>query len=108
MHNEWMVSVEILHVDECPSWETAEARTREALESLGRPDIPVSTRLLLTAEDAARSAFAGSPTITLDGTDLFPTEGRASDLACRVYVTPEGLRGAPTVDQIVDALRSRL
>ena len=66
------------------------------------------TRLLLTAEDAARSALAGSPTITLDGTDLFPSEGRTSDLACRVYVTPEGLRGSPTTGQIIDAVRSRL
>lgn len=102
------MSIEILHIDECPSWETAESRTRDALKSLGRPDISVTTRVLRAPEDAVETTFAGSPTITLHGIDLFPTDGRANDLACRVYATPTGLKGSPEIEQIIDALRSQI
>lgn len=102
------MNVEILHIDECPSWERAEARTREALTALGRTDILVTTRLLRTPEEAAGTPFAGSPTITIDGVDVFPSDGRTSDLACRVYATPDGLKGTPTTEQITDALRQRI
>ena len=100
--------VEILHIDECPSWESAEARTREALKALGRTDVLVATRLLRTPEEAAETPFAGSPTITINGVDIFPSDGRTSDLACRVYATPHGLKGTPTTEQITDALRPRI
>jgi hypothetical protein len=102
------MTVEILHIDECPSWESAEARTREALEALGRPDVVVTTRLLRTPEEAAETPFAGSPTIIINGVDIFPSDGRTSDLACRVYATPNGLKGTPTTEQITDALRPRV
>lgn len=102
------MNVEILHIDACPSWESAETRTREALAALGRTDILVTTRLLSTPEDAAATAFAGSPTITIDGVDIFPSDGRTGELACRVYPTPHGLKGTPTLEQITDALRPRI
>lgn len=102
------MTVEILHIDECPSWQSAEARTREALDALGRADIPVTTRLLRTPEEAVGTPFAGSPTITLGGIDIFPSDGRTGDLACRVYATPHGLKGTPTTEQITDALRPRI
>lgn len=102
------MTVEILHIDECPSWESAEAHTRDALGALGRADIPVTTRLLRTPEDAAGTPFAGSPTITFNGVDIFPSDGRTGDLACRVYATPHGLKGTPTLEQITDALRPQI
>ena len=49
-------------------------------------------------------ATSGSTTITLDGNDLFPGSGRSNDLACRIYSTPAGLAGMPTVEQIREAL----
>ena len=33
---------------------------------------------------------------------------RTTDLACRVYVTRNGLAGLPTVEQIVEALETRM
>lgn len=102
------MTVEILHIDECPSWASAQARTRQALDALERSDIPVTTRRLRTPAEAADTAFAGSPTITLNGVDIFPSDGRTADLACRVYPTPDGLRGAPTTEQITAALRAQL
>ena len=98
------MKVEILHINECPNWEEAGARLRFTLDESGRTDVQIDYRLLSTSEDAARVPFAGSPTILIDGEDLFPSAGRTSDLACRVYITPAGLAGLPTVDQMTEAL----
>jgi hypothetical protein len=38
------------------------------------------------------------------GVDLFPTDDRTSDLACRIYLTPNGLAGAPTQQQLEAAI----
>ena len=94
----------MLHIEDCPNWQEAGARAARALARSGRSDVQVTYRLLRTPDDAARTLFAGSPTLVLDGSDLFPSDGRTSDLACRVYVNPQGLAGLPTEDQIVDAL----
>ncbi len=102
------MQVEILHIDECPSWILAAERSREALDALGLEQVPVTTRLLRDTQEAGATAFAGSPTIVLDGQDAFPSEGRTAELACRVYPTGQGLAGSPTVEQLVDAIRSRL
>jgi hypothetical protein len=59
---------------------------------------------LTSVEDAARVPFAGSPTILLDGQDLFPAAERTSALACRLYSTPTGPAGLPSTDQIIDAI----
>lgn len=99
------MDVEVLHIDDCPNWQEAGRRTQAALAATGHAEQAVRYRLLSTSNDAAETTFAGSPTITLDGTDLFPTDGRTNDLACRVYPTPTGLAGLPTIEQIIAALR---
>jgi hypothetical protein len=48
-------------------------------------------------------SFHGSPTIIVDGHDPFPTAGQPG-LACRIYQTPAGPAGAPTVEQLRSAL----
>lgn len=98
------VNIEILHIDECPNWEETGERVRSALNETGHPDVPINYRLLTTAEEAAAVVFAGSPTILLDGADVFPSGGRTSDLACRIYRTATGFSGMPTVDQLINAL----
>jgi hypothetical protein len=41
----------------------------------------------------------------VDGRDLFPVPERAEyALGCRMYATPEGLRGAPTTEMLREAL----
>ncbi|MGW9631128.1 hypothetical protein ACWGST_10520 [Agromyces sp. NPDC055520] len=119
--------VEILHIDGCPNTERAGANVRAALDvvrlrgaghgaagfdtaghgAAGLADVPVEFVLLTTPEAARETAFAGSPTIAVDGRDLFPSDGATDALACRVYPTPAGLAGVPTVEQIVEALAVR-
>lgn len=96
--------IELLHIADCPNWAETGRRLRLALAATGHDEVPIDYRLLETPEEAAAVPFAGSPTITVDGTDLFPVAARIDDLACRVYSTPAGLAGLPTVEQLTDAL----
>ena len=96
--------IELLHIDDCPNTAEALERLELALAALGRQDVPVILREVKTAADTAGTGFAGSPTITADGADIFPDAAPASDLACRIYRTPDGLAGVPTVDQLTKAL----
>ncbi|WP_434317750.1 hypothetical protein [Leifsonia sp. P73] len=96
--------VEVLHIQECPSWREADARLEVALAEAGI-DAAVEYRLLEDPADLAATVFAGSPTIVVDGADLFPAAEQIRELACRVYATPAGLRGMPDTAQLVAALR---
>lgn len=96
--------VEVLHIEECPSWREAGVRLEVALVEAGI-DAAVEYRLLEEPADLAGTVFAGSPTIVVDGADLFPAAEPIRELACRVYPTPAGLRGMPDTAQLVTALR---
>jgi hypothetical protein len=98
------VNIEVLHIAGCPSWAATGERLRQALNVTGYGSTEITYRLLESGEDAAEVAFAGSPTILLDGDDMFPGGARTSDLACRVYPTPAGLAGLPTTAQLIDAI----
>lgn len=99
--------IELLHIDECPNTVAAQEHLQAALIALHRTNIPIHSRLLRSSADTAGTGFAGSPTITADGADIFPDGAPSSDLACRIYRTPEGHAGAPTVGQLVEALTNR-
>lgn len=98
------VSVELLWFAGCPNWRETEDRLRQALGFAG-VDSEVALVEVTTDEDAQRLRFRGSPTVLVDGKDPFADESDPVGLSCRVFRTPEGLRGAPTVDQLVDVLR---
>lgn len=102
------MKVQVLYIDECPNWADAGELTKKALSTLGLADSVVENVLISTAEEAASVPFAGSPTILLDGQDLFPSDGHCADLACRIYRTDRGLAGVPTQEQLEAAIRSRL
>ena len=51
--------------------------------------------------------FHGSPSILVDGVDVFAEPGAGVGLSCRIYRTPEGLAGAPTLDQLRAKLDAR-
>lgn len=86
----------IQYFEECPNWQVAEARLREALAKLGRADHPVRLQQVETPKEAERVGFCGSPTILVDGVDAFPDPGGPAGFACRVYAGD----AAPTVEQI--------
>lgn len=65
----------------------------------GRADVTVALERVDTAEDAQRLGFRGSPTILVDGDEPF-AEGAEVGLARRLFSTPDGPQGAPTVDRL--------
>lgn len=98
--------IEVLRIADCPSTDAAVANLHEALTLTGA-DALVAVRVIRSEADAEGTGFAGSPTILVDGSDLFPSTGGTDQLACRVYATPAGLRGLPEVGQLVAALGAR-
>jgi hypothetical protein len=62
---------------------------------------------LQTAADIATTGFARSPTVIVDGHDLFPGTAAIGDLTARLYSTSEGLHGAPTLHALKAALSQR-
>ncbi|TIG85896.1 hypothetical protein, partial [Legionella pneumophila] len=76
------MKVQLLHIDGCPNTATAEASVRGALDALGFVDVPIASVPIHSEVEAARTRFGGSPTILVDGADLFPTTPVRS-LACR-------------------------
>jgi hypothetical protein len=97
------MNIELLYFEGCPSWQSASANLITALESLGVSS-EVHQRRIDTDEDAVSARFTGSPTIRVDGVDLFPITQNHYGLGCRLYLTPEGPRGWPTVAMLRDKL----
>ncbi|MGK2928498.1 MAG: thioredoxin family protein [Acidimicrobiales bacterium] len=89
--------LELLYFDDCPNWMIA----AERLDDLAtRRGLTVERRTVTTAEEAEATGFRGSPTILVDGEDPFASGDEPFGLACRVYQTPDGPAGSPTIDQL--------
>ena len=100
------MKIELLYFKGCPNAGVAERAFRQAMkeEEIETEIMPVAVD---TDAEAQRLRFPGSPTIRIDGEDAFPVGERESwTLACRTYATPEGLRGAPSVEMLRAALTS--
>jgi hypothetical protein len=78
------VQVTVWYFAVCPNWQAAGQRLRQALDELGRSDVPIVFVPVQTDADAAAVGFAGSPTFTVDGADLFDTAAPTGTLTCRV------------------------
>ena len=93
--------VTLLFFDGCPNWQITnahlEALSAEFAFDLDRCHVD-------TDEDAQRLHFRGSPTVLIDGRDVFATSDEPIGLSCRMYRTEHGLAGAPSVEQLHGAL----
>ena len=96
------MDVTLLYFDDCPNWKIADQRLAAA--AADRADITVTRCRVETIEETERVGFHGSPSILVDGVDAFAEPGAGVGLSCRVYRTPDGLAGAPTVEQLRAAL----
>ena len=98
------MKVEVLYFDGCPTYRAATKTLRAVLAEEG---LEAEVRLIAVEsdEEARRLHLPGSPTIRVDGEDLFPVAEREDwRLGCRVYATPHGLRGSPTAEMLREAL----
>lgn len=96
------MDITLLYFDGCPNWRVADERL--AAIAAERADLKVTRHLVDTLEEAERVGFHGSPSILVDGVDVFAEPDAGVGLSCRVYRTPDGLAGAPTVEQLRTAL----
>jgi len=94
--------ITLQYFDDCPNWRVAE----QHLSALGREidGIDVTLQEVTTVEDAHRLGFRGSPSILVDGVDPFARVDQPFGLACRMYSTPDGPAGSPTIEQLREVL----
>ncbi len=95
--------IELLYFDGCPAWRNALAEFELALKSLGLSR-GIDLVQIETDTEARVNRFVGSPTIRIEGEDLFPVDHTDYALGCRLYTTPEGMRGWPSTEMILAAL----
>jgi hypothetical protein len=99
------VKLEVLYFDGCPSHEALMPRLRMLMAQAG-VDAPVALKRVESVDAAARERFLGSPTLRVDGQDVDPTAGERTDfgMKCRLYPSPDGLRGTVPDEFVVAAL----
>lgn len=97
-----IMEVKLLYFDDCPNWKKADTHLRVLASEI--PDLVIARHLVETPEEAERVGFRGSPSILVDGVDIFADPDAPVGLSCRVYRTPEGSAGSPTLDQLREAL----
>jgi hypothetical protein len=99
------MDIRLLYFDDCPNWRIAQRRLEEALERLNDPSLVMPERID-GAEKAEQIGFRGSPTILINGSDPFADPGAPVGLSCRIYLTPDGMEPAPTIEQLESALEN--
>jgi hypothetical protein len=99
------MNVTLLYFEGCPNWEVTDAHLRAL--SAEHPELSVTHRLVTTPEEAEEVGFRGSPSLLVDGVDPFgPLDAHDAPvgLSCRVYQTPDGPAGSPTLEQLRRAI----
>lgn len=97
------MQIELLYFDGCPSWECGLKNLEAALQEEGL-SASIEMVKVMEADDAARLKFLGSPSFRVDGVELWPEERGIYALSCRVYSSPEGIKGCPTVKMLREKL----
>lgn len=96
------MEITLQYFDGCPNWTVLEDRIAQAVGD--RTGVTFTRQRIETAQDAERLGFRGSPTVLIDGADPFTQQGAPAGLTCRMYPTPDGLAGSPTVEQLRAAI----
>lgn len=97
------LQVDILYTKDCSDWQTLAEMATQALEELGL-EAEFQTWLVETDKQAIEWGFSGSPSIFVNGQDLFPIDD-PNGLALRSYETEEGLLPYPSYGQLIAALQ---
>ncbi len=98
------MKIELLYFDGCPSWKNGLKNLEAALLKEGLSG-SVELVKVMDDNDAERLKFLGSPHFRIEGRDLWPEERETFSLSCRVYPTPEGIKGFPTIAMLRQQLK---
>jgi hypothetical protein len=102
------MKVEVLFFDGCPNYEAFLPHLRELVAASGvEPEVDLVR--VTDSEAAEQKRFLGSPTVRVDGKDVEPGADERTDfgLKCRLFRTPLGLRGTPSDEWLLAALRAK-
>jgi hypothetical protein len=93
------MKIDLLYFDGCPSWQLGWDNLKAVLIA---EEIEAELCLIKVEENATADQlkFLGSPSFQINGVDLWPEERTSYTLSCRVYSTPQGLKGAPTIEML--------
>ena len=98
------MNIEILYVADCPNLNPTRRNLDTALQAAGIT-ANVSQTEINDADTAAGLGMHGSPTVLIDGRDAVTNDASAGSLSCRLYAAAGGgMQGAPSVDQLAEAL----
>ena len=92
------MDVTLLYFDDCANWTDTDRHLEALATELG--NLVITHHLVDTPEEAERTSFRGSPSVIVDGVDPFADPDAPVGLSCRVYQTPDGPAGSPTIDQL--------
>lgn len=97
------VEIEVLVIPDCPHQATATELIATALaDTAVRANVTITT--IATQDQAEQRGFTGSPTILVNGLDPFATPDSPAAVSCRLYLTPDGPRGVPELQDLSQAL----
>lgn len=91
------MQIDLLYFDGCPSWQSALENLKAALAAEGM-EADINLVKVDGNDEAKRLKFLGSPSFQVNGVDWWPEERKRYNLSCRVYFTPQGMKGVPTVE----------
>lgn len=102
----YRVVVQVLYFEGCPNHDAFLPRLHALMDSAGVA-AEVELRRVEDVEAAERERFLGSPTVRIDGEDVDPGAGERTDfgLKCRLFATPDGVRGLPPDEWVLAALQ---
>jgi len=98
------MQIDLLYFDGCPSWQSGLENLKAALALEGL-ETEISLVQVEDNSEADRLSFLGSPSFHVNDADLWPEQRETYALSCRLYATPQGMQGAPTVEMLQEKLR---
>ncbi|MER7070625.1 MULTISPECIES: hypothetical protein [Intrasporangiaceae] len=98
------MDIELLVIPDCPHAAAAAELITAALADT-RVKATITRTIIDSQDEAEERGFTGSPTILLNGVDPFAPPDAPVALSCRLYSTPDGLRGVPALRDLRQALK---
>ena len=98
------MEITLAYFDDCPNWKIVDAYLQQLVTE--HRGVTIRYEQVDTPDAAERFGFRGSPTVLFDGVDPFASPDAPVGLSCRIYQTPDGPAGSPTLAQLRDALTS--
>jgi len=99
--------IQLLSIEDCPNSAQVLYNLHQALSIL-KIDIKPDQIMIHDDLEADHYSFQGSPSIKVDGVDLWERKAEEYHMGCRVYPTPSGLSGCPPVSMLVERIKKLL